>query len=149
MTVGCPSEWRKEAGGIVILRGEAPKESHGVRAEHGSHAVAPLPRNDREGVLSMTEAPILPFCHSEARQCRAVGIPWSKSHKKRPRARRGRIGLRACRYFAKNATAIALGPTCVPIVLPIRQEGRLSVCPANSRSLSRTYFCKNASESPE
>lgn len=39
-------------------------------------------------------------------------------------------------YDAKNATAIAPGPTCVPIVAPIELTGRLSAFPFHSFSLS-------------
>lgn len=39
-------------------------------------------------------------------------------------------------YDAKNATAIAPGPTCVPIVAPIELTGRLSAFSFHSLSLS-------------
>lgn len=45
-------------------------------------------------------------------------------------------------YFEKNATAIAFGPTCVPIVLPIIYAGINSVFPFQSASLSFRYFCR-------
>lgn len=50
--------------------------------------------------------------------------------------------------FVKNAVAIAPGPTCVPIVLPIVIIGSSDTFPAYSEELSAMYLLRSTSERP-